>query len=602
MPITRRDAIAQSLVAAGVAASGNAQDAVAQAEPGEGEQFFLRLLRANDESVRQLVQQKPVVRGPSARLGRGGNVAALLAAFCSPQSSFHESAALLPLMEGAAQAFADALNPEGLLDAGNLSSPPDTGFVVEAMAAALGVARRMRNPQLSTLEDTVGRFLQRVGNALVTGGIHTPNHRWVVCSALARIHSLFPEERYVHRIDEWLGEGIYQDADGLFPERSPIYGRVEVNAFLAMARLLNRPDLLEPVRRHLTANLYLMQPDGEIEIVNSRRQDQTRPVHVANYYVEYRYMAIHDKNPAYAAVARLIAERPGEGLVEGANPIIYFLEDPVLRSSLPAGGEIPSNYTRKFVGSHMVRARRGDLAASIYGGSDWPLGIASGLAHNPTFFNFRKGKAILDSVRMGGRFFSLGVFRAEGIQVNGNEVVLQQRLEAPYYQPLPKEHRNPQGDYLLSPVKDERFWSKLDFPNRQMSNVQVLDQKVTITEIEGGFELQFEIAGHHGVPYAIELAFRPGGEFGGALQEAGQVGRTVAGEGSVLFQKEGMATYRVGGDAIEFGPGQADHEIIHLSGHSYQAHGATLRAAGNRVYITGYTPLRKVVTIRGVSL
>jgi hypothetical protein len=61
-----------------------------------------------------------------------------------------------------------------------------------------------------------------------------------------------------------------------------------------------------------------------------------------------------------------------------------------------------------------------------------------------------------------------------------------------------------------------------------------------------------------------------------------------------------MATYRVGEDAIEFGPGQADHEIVSLSGHTYQAHGAVLRAAGNCVYITGYTPFRKVITIRGV--
>lgn len=602
MKITRRNAIARSLAAVGVAAQANPQDAIAQADSHEGEQFLLRLLRANDDSVRQLLQQTPAMRGPSPRLGRGGNVAALVAAFCSPQSSFYESAALIPVMERAAQAFVDALDPEGLLDAGNLSSPPDTGFVVEAMAAALGVARGVRNPQLSRVEETLGSFLRKVGNALVTGGIHTPNHRWVVCSALARVHSLFPEARYVNRIDEWLGEGIYQDADGLFPERSPNYARVEANAFLTMSRLLNRPGLLEPVRKYLTANLYLMQPDGEIEIVNSRRQDQTRPGHVANFYVEYRYMAIHDQNPAYAAVARLIAERPGEGLVEEANPVIYFLEDSVLRRPLPAGGEVPSSYRRIFANSHLVRIRRGDVAASIYGGSDWPLGIASGLAHNPTFFNFRKGKAILDSVRMGGRFFSLGAFRAAGIRVNGSEVVLQQRLEAPYYQPLPKEHRNPEGDYALGPVKDERFWSKLDFPNREVSNVQVLDQKVTIAEKEGQFELRFEITGHEGVPYAIELAFRAGGEFSGAIQETAQIARSGVGEGTALFLKEGMGAYRVGEDAIEFGPGQADHEITNLSGHSYQAHGATLRASGNRVFITGYTPLRKVVTIRGLSL
>ena len=91
--------------------------------------------------------------------------------------------------------------------------------------------------------------------------------------------------------------------------------------------------------------------------------------------------------------------------------------------------------------------------------------------------------------------------------------MLRQRYEAPYYQPLPKEHRNANGDYPLTPAKDGRFWSKLDFPHRQMSNVQVLDQKVTVVENQGAFELHIEIDGHDRVPYAVELAFRPGGRF-----------------------------------------------------------------------------------------
>jgi hypothetical protein len=439
-----------------------------------------------------------------------------------------------------------------------------------------------------------------VGDALATGGVHTPNHRWVVCSALARINALFPAARYVNRIDDWLGEGIYQDADGLFPERSPNYARVEVDAFVTMARLLKRLALLDPVRRHLVSNLYLIQPDGELETVNSRRQDQNRPLHVANFYLGYRYMAIRENNPTFAAVARLIAARPGEGLVEGANPVLQFLEEPLLRKPLPDGGEIPSDYARVFANSQLVRIRRGDRASSIYGGNDAQHGIASGLAHNPTFFNFRKGKAILDSVRMGGQFFSLGVFRAEGIRVDGNRTVLHQRLEAPYYQPLPKEHRNANGDYPLTPVKDGRFWSKLDFPHRQMSNVQVLDQKVTVIEKQGQFELHIEIGGHDRVPYAVELAFRPGGQFGGAIEETALIGRFGGGESKASFLKEGLGTYRVGDDTIEFGPGQADHTVISLSGHAYQAHGAQLRAAGNCIYITGYTPFKKVITIRGV--
>lgn len=595
MRITRRHALGKTVATAATA--------VVYAQVDEGQQFFLRLLKSNDEAVARMLGGGAAIRGVGGRLGRGENIAAMIAAYCSPESANHQSADLIPLLERAAQAFIDAQNPDGLLDAGNLDSPPDTAFVVEAIGAALLVARRRNDARLTRVQEILSKFLLRVGEGVVTGGIHTPNHRWVVCAALARLNALFPSAKYVDRIDEWLGEGIYQDADGLFPERSPNYARVEVDAFVTLARLLNRPALLDPVRKHLNANLYLLQPpDGEIECVNSRRQDQDRAIHVANFYLQYRYMAIRDNNPTFAAVARLIAARPGEGLVEGVNPVIYFLEDPaVLRKPLPEGGAIPSDYSKVFANSQMVRIRRADRAATIFGGEDQPTGMASGLAHNPTFFSFRKGKAILDSVRMGGQFFNLGVFRAEGLRAAGQGFVLRQRLEAPYYQPLPKEHRKANGDYPLTPAQDGRFWSKLDFPHRQVSNVQVLDQKVTVIEKAAGvFELQVEITGHDRVPYAIELAFRPGGQFSGGIEESTLPARFGAPESKAVFLKSGMATYRVGDDAIEFGPGQADHTFINLGGHTYQAHGATLRTSGNRVYITGLTPFRKVLTIRGM--
>jgi hypothetical protein len=281
--------------------------------------------------------------------------------------------------------------------------------------------------------------------------------------------------------------------------------------------------------------------------------------------------------------------------VEGTNPVIYFLEEPLLKQPLPAGGEIPSDYSRVFSGSGVARIRRGNISATVYGGSDWPLGVGSGLASNPTFFTFRKGQAVLQSVRMGGQFFSEGVFRAEGLQADGSQYSLHQRFDVPYYQPLPKKFRNPKGDYRLTPARDYRFWSKLDFPNRPMSNIQTLDQKVTVVEKQGAFELHFDITGHDRVPFVVELAFRPGGQFEGALQELS------ARDGSkVYLLKEGIGRYRVGSDTIEFGPGQAEHQSLNLSGPSYVAHGAVLRAAGTCVYVSGFTPFRKVITVKAM--
>ena len=80
----------------------------------------------------------------------------------------------------------------------------------------------------------------------------------------------------------------------------------------------------------------------------------------------------------------------------------------------------------------------------------------------------------------------------------------------------------------------------------------------------------------------------------GALQEL------PARDGNKIFLlKEGAGRHRVGDDTVEFGPGQAEHQFLNLFGQSYAAHGATLRAAGWCVYVTGLTPFQKVITIRG---
>ena len=81
----------------------------------------------------------------------------------------------------------------------NFHSPPDTAFVLEPVCASLSVVRRTRPDVPPRAVADLERFARAAGEALVVGGIHTPNHRWVVCAALARLHALFPDPRYVAR-------------------------------------------------------------------------------------------------------------------------------------------------------------------------------------------------------------------------------------------------------------------------------------------------------------------------------------------------------------------------------------------------------------------
>lgn len=307
---------------------------------------------------------------------------------------------------------------------------------------------------------------------------------------------------------------------------------------------------------------------------------------ISNYYLQYRYMAINDNNHQFAAVARF-AEQIGLEHAEAKIPLIEFLEEPLYRRQLPDPEPLPTSYARFFANSSLARIRRGEVSATVYGGSDWPLGVASGLASNPTFFNFRKGKAVLESVRMIPTFFSEGAFRSDHMTVDEKQYVLHQDMHVPYYQPLPKHLRNPQGDYPLTPAGN-RFWGKMSFPQRQMSNIQTLKQKVTVTENAGVFELAFDVGSHDRVPVTIELTFRRDGELDGIEPGTRRP--------NLFFLRQGTGHFRVGDDVIAFGPGQADHEMIRIEGAPYDTPQPTPPPDRHRVYITGYTPFRKTLT------
>jgi hypothetical protein len=445
---------------------------------------------------------------------------------------------------------------------------------------------------------------------LVAGGVHTPNHRWELCKALAHVHHIWPSRAVLARIDEWLGEGIDQDDEGEYSERSPNYASEVTNRSLVIvARLADRPELVENVRRNLEMTLYRLEPNGEVETVQSRRQDQTGVQDAWKYLMHFRELAARTGDGRFAAVAGQILDRVAAdpaAFAGGGYSVGDFLAEalayPDLAALLPAPASPPTDYEKVFRGSALVRVRRGDVSASIFGGTDWHNDrqdaagretsireIASGLSTNPTFFKFRKGAAILQSVRMSPSFFSTGHFRSDGVRPDAGGWRLSQRVSVPYHQPLPRRFRRRTGDYALG--SEGRYYSKMDFAHRP-KQYAVLDTAVTIREAgRGGFDLAFDVNGPS-TSLTIELCFRDGGTFTGVAAAGG------AGNFQLV---EGEGTYVVGGDAITFGPGNGSGVLQPVrmdAGERYSHLGGSLVPSGQRVYITGRVPFRYTLRVR----
>ena len=551
------------------------------------------LVRQNDTELAELLARPPgSSRNPreTARTVKLG-----VAAYTHSASSRHHDPALLTTFTAQLQTLAGLQNPDGSFDAaiseGNPQSPPDTGFIIRHLCLAQTLLVADAHPPTAAARAILRDLILRGAEILRVGGVHTPNHRWVVCGALARIQALYPSEKNIARIDDWLGEGIDQDADGQFSERSSIYAHATIEPLLDVALLLNRPALLEPVRKNLRATLLLAEPDGELDATASRRQDQHqrnlgRSVrHLAGFYVALRHLALIDRDGVFAAATRMLERDHVARLTEHLSE---WLESPALGAPLPPSAPLPENFSHHFANSGLVRVRRGATTASIFGGSDWAAvhDISSGLSTNPTFFKYRKGAAVLESARLSLGFFSLGYFRSEGLAPApaGTGWQLAQTMRAAYYQPLPAARRNARGDYALTP--DGRFYSKMDFPARPRDEKQ-LTTRITVRELAdtpGAFALDFAIDDTPGIAVTIELCFRAGGTLTGVEPHAT--------EPDTFFAKDGSATYTAGPDSIQFGPGSFGSARISMGGEAYSWRNGQLRADGPRVYLTGVTPFR----------
>jgi hypothetical protein len=526
--------------------------------------------------------------------GLAHRVKTLLAAYRSPDSALHGSERAVAAAMTHLAALQSVQTASGLFAGGdNVQSPPDSGFTINDVCDAHVIAAGA-GPELGEVAAALAEIAGAACESLRTGGVHTPNHRWELCAALARLHRSFPDSRLLDRIDAWLAEGVDIDTEGLYSERSANYAaHVSNPSLLLLADVLGRTDLRDAVERNLAATLDLIRPDGTVETVHSRRQDQNHPFPLAPYLPHYRLFAIRTGRGDFSRAARLAAA----GGIDDPDLLAETILTPDLCRELPAPA--PETLPReRYISTARLAARASATAHTVvYGGSDVPehRRIRSGLACNPTFLRLFAGDAVLDAVRLSRGFFDLGPFRATDMSSLGDGGYrLTESLTAAYYQPLEPAERRADGAYE---VADEgRFSAAMSFGRRPRDEV-TLTTRVDVELRDDGADLRFDMAGPR-VPWALELTFRPGGVMHGA-EPLGEE-RWCLGPGA--------AAYRVGEDEIRVEAGVHAGEALagpergdllrYDPGQDYTLLRGTDATTGPRLCLGGFGPHTLSVTLR----
>lgn len=469
----------------------------------------------------------------------------------------------------AAEYLLRAQHPSGLIDLRdcNYDSSPDTGFAVQLLCAVLEVERLHPSvdPQWRTLAELLTRFVRGAIVGVRDGGFHTPNHRWVIASALAQAAELWPDLEVEATVAAYLAEGIDIDAEGAYIERSVgVYDAVCDRSLLLIAdrRPGDAPTLRAAVRANLDLDLHLLHADGTAETGLSHRQDYGTSVVPTTLIPALLHSALRDPEPRFVATARWLWQQGTPSL-----PDCVWLAHQLLAygESAPCEASPPAEFARHYPHNGLWRARQGQLSATLF-------------RDVPTILSLRYGAAELSGVSIQQSYFSQasGQFVGESLTGEGPRATLRSSGQ--------RDPRRPAYELPIGrPVAPDEWIAAL--AERDLRRLAPANSEVTVELVAEGLALRYRtLDGTPGVVAQIVFDFPPGG-----IWETDDTSFRPVG-GQVIFLKRGFGAMRYGTDLLRLGPGADAHR-------TWQMRHTTPAPGHVRVVVPFFTPVDHTFTI-----
>lgn len=513
-----------------------------------------QLIHLQDDRLRQFLakREQDIADGREPDPLGLGTLALMVPLFCQPLSSYYQDAALVELMQESTRQLLLTQLESGCVSLVNcnIDSPPDTAFQTHLVSIVFQVAERSGLESIREVRDGLHTFMERARPCLLYGGIHTPNHRWVMAGALAKMYEIFGDEAFRERAFQFLDEGFDITEYGEWTERSnAIYNGACAIHLYDVGVIFGYEPAFEAIRRNLSMMAYMLHGDHSIATEYSGRQDLGQ-VWMMNdwYYVVCHLMAVRDGNPVFAAMARIAEETSPKG----SSTLIYHMLEPEamrLPEDTPAlsdrytvlfgeGHEVSVPqlipYLGKLVrhphGASVLRHRRGKLSVTV-------------MAAQPECLYIQYGKARMYGMKLAAGWFGVGGIAFPTIRQTGdNRYTMQIELEGCYFNPLPREHTEGlNGSYVRMPNH-----------LRTKTHVKLFPVSLDFALLDDGVEVRVRSVGIPAIYLQTVCMFDPAGSLTGeGLETASAYTRQLV---------EGEAVYEVDGDCIRISSGAKEHK------------------------------------------
>lgn len=234
----------------------------------------------------------------------------------------------------AADFIKSQVRPSGFIDlpCNNYDSPPDTSFLLNQLCFVAYEAKISSLHSAQNIYDSLIEIIVSSANCVSKGGFHTPNHRWVVCSALAQAMELEPEKcNFVDTLESYFAETVDINEDGFYNEQSfGIYDKVIDTRFIILAecysgKKYSKEDFLNIAEANLNNRLDFLNSDYTMDTSVSNRQDLNK-----KFYLDcvdtFLYLGIEKNNKEFLNAAKTAFDC--NGIIEFDSALFFFARHP----------------------------------------------------------------------------------------------------------------------------------------------------------------------------------------------------------------------------------------------------------------------------------
>ena len=429
--------------------------------------------------------------GFSDTRGMGFSVARMLTACLYRGSRWYDSPDLQEAVIRALLYIQASRRPSGMFDLAscNFDSAPDTAFTVNALLDVLAVLKTASIRFRDRIEELLLDVVEQACRGMCSAGFHTPNHRWAISACLKTAAPYVRDKELSRtmqeRADRYLREGLDQDRDGEFTERSAgTYNAVNDDQMIRLYLATGEKIYLEAARNNLLFMRYFLEPDGSLFTQHSTRQDRGTKVWPAGYCILYLLTGWLLQDPELASVGQTLFD-----LCAAHNQVptglVHIMRFPDM-VSYGRNVQLPSSFACLFEASGILRVREEEFCVTL-----------------------RKNAPDFMYVRSGGMDLCMSVyanvcdrrnFAAETLEKTGPDTY-ELRGSFPGWYYLPFEQPPETGD-----------WRKMDHGAREkeIRNTLYMTVSVHIDRKAKALTLNVSATGLDRVPIRLECGFACG--------------------------------------------------------------------------------------------